>query len=113
MGGGGSNPPARADMPLPANSATILDLLVRDEERSLLPAARLGHPLGAGDATDLYVNPLVEQVFLAAVERQGFVHVHKVEVPRTSIALGDVSTLGRVEISWSEDSAHGVVITLE
>jgi hypothetical protein len=100
-------------MPVPANSATILDVLARDEERSLLPAARLTHPLGAGDATDVYVNPLVEQVFLAAVEREGLVHIHKVEVPRTSIGLGDVSGLGRVEVSWSEDSAHGVVLRLE
>jgi len=100
-------------MPVPADSPVLLDLLTAREERSLLRAARMTHPLAAGDATDLYVNPLVEQVFLGAVEREALAHVHQVEVPRTSPGLGDVSRLGRVEVSWSEQSAHGAVLTVE
>jgi hypothetical protein len=51
--------------------------------------------------------------FLGAVRRGGLVHVHQTQVPRTSIDLGDVSGLGRVEISWSERHAHGAVLVLD
>jgi hypothetical protein len=99
-------------MPVPADSDALLDLLAR-EERSLLRAAPLSHVVAAGDSTDVFANPLCEQVFLSAIRRDGLVHVHEVQVPRTSIDLGDVSRLGRVEISWSERLAHSAVLTLE
>ena len=88
-------------MPVPADSPVLLDLLAAREERSPLRAARTTHPVETGDATDVYVNPLLEQVFLAAVQRDALAHVHQVEVPRTTHKLGDVARLGRVEISWS------------
>ena len=100
-------------MPVSADSATILDLLGTGEERSLLREARLTHPLSAGDTTEVKVNPLVELVFLAAVERDALVHVHMTDVPRTSVDLGDVSRFGRVEIAWSENKGHAAVLTLE
>jgi hypothetical protein len=99
-------------MPVPAENDTMLDLLA-PEERSLLPAAPLSHILAAGESTDIFVNPLCEQVFLTAVRRDALVHVHAVQVPRTSIDLGDVRRLGRVEISWTERLAHGAVLGLE
>jgi hypothetical protein len=98
-------------MPVRADSDTILDLLAR-EERSLLRAARTTRVLDTGETTEVEVNPLVEHVFLAAVEREGFVHVHMTDVPRTSVDLGDVGVFGRVEISWSERIAHAAVLTL-
>lgn len=100
-------------MPAPADNDLLADLLVEREERSLLPAAPLAHVLEAGDATDVFVNPLCEQVFLAAVRRDALVHVHATQVARTSIDLGDVRRLGRVEISWSERHAHGAVLGLD
>src|SRR4051794_31770662 len=99
-------------MPVPADTDRILDLLAR-EERSLLRAAPLSHLLGTGDSTDVFANPLGEQVFLAAVHRAGLVHVHQMQVPRTSVDLGDVGRLGRVELSWSERTAHTAVLTLD
>jgi ATPase family associated with various cellular activities (AAA)/Domain of unknown function (DUF5925) len=99
--------PARADNDL-------LDVLLADgEERSLLRAAPLSHPLPTGDATDVFANPLCEHVFLAAVRREAFVHVHEVQVPRRSIDLGDLARLGRVELSWTERLAHTAVLALE
>ena len=98
-------------MPVPADTDRILDLLAR-EERSLLRAAPLSHVLDTGDSTDVFANPLGEQLFLAEVRRQGLVHVHAVQVPRTTVGLGDVSRLGRVELSWSERTAHTAVLTL-
>ncbi len=98
-------------MPVPADIDRILDLVTR-EERSLLRAAPLSHLLDSGDSTDVFANPLGEQVFLAAVHRAGLVHVHQVQVPRTTVDLGDVARLGRVELSWSERTAHTAVLTL-
>jgi len=99
-------------MPVPADTDAVLDLLAR-EERSLLRAAPITQPLYAGDATDIFANPLCEQVFLGAVRRDGLIHIHSKQVPRTSVDLGDVGRLGRVEISWSERLAHAAVIGLE
>jgi Domain of unknown function (DUF5925)/ATPase family associated with various cellular activities (AAA) len=99
-------------MPVLTDSDLLLDVLAR-EDRSLLRAARTSRVLATGEATDGYVNPLVEQVFLAAVERDGLVHVHQREVPRTSLDLGDLERLGRLEISWSEDGAQGAVLGVE
>jgi hypothetical protein len=73
----------------------------------------LTQPLPSGDSTDIFVNPLCEQVFLGAVRRDGLVHIHSKQVPRTSVDLGDVRRLGRVEVSWSERLAHGAVVGLE
>jgi hypothetical protein len=98
-------------MPVPMDSDVLLDLLAR-EDRSLLRAARTERVLDTGEATDGYVNPLVEHVFLAAVEREGLVHVHKRDVPRTAADLGGLDRLGRIEISWSEDGAHGAVLSV-
>jgi ATPase family associated with various cellular activities (AAA)/Domain of unknown function (DUF5925) len=98
-------------MPVSADT-DVLDLLAR-EERSLLRAAPVSHVLHAGDATDIFANPLCEQVFLSAVRRDALVHVHLVQVPRTTVDLGDVGRLGRVEISWSERVCHGAVVGLE
>jgi hypothetical protein len=99
-------------MPVPTDSDLLLDLLAR-EERSLLRAARTERVLGAGEATDVRVNPLVEQVFLSAVEQEGLSYVHRREVPRTDADLGDLARLGRVEISWSEDGGHGAVLRMD
>src|SRR3954470_10473813 len=99
-------------MPAPADTDRVRDLRAR-EERSLLRAAPLSHLLGTGDSTDVFANPLGEQVFLAAVHRAGLVHVHQMQVPRTSVDLGDVGRLGRVELSWSERTAHTAVLTLD
>jgi hypothetical protein len=89
------------------------DLLADREERSLLRAAAVTHGVPTGDSTDVFANPLCEHVFLATVRRDALVHVHEVQVPRRSIDLGDVSRLGRVELSWSERTAHTAVLTLE
>jgi Domain of unknown function (DUF5925)/ATPase family associated with various cellular activities (AAA) len=89
------------------------DLLADREERSLLRATPATHGLPTGDSTDVFANPLCEQVFLATVRREALVHVHEVQVPRRNIDLGDVSRLGRVELSWSERTAHTAVLTLE
>jgi len=99
-------------MPVPADSPVLLDLLTAREERSLLRAARTTRALDAGSATDVWVSPLCEQVFLSAIERDGLVHVRHVQRPRTRIDLGDLSELGRVEISWRERIAHGAVLSL-
>jgi hypothetical protein len=99
-------------MPTSVDNTLLADLLVGREERSLLRAAGTTRVLDTGETTDRYVNPLVEQVFLAAVERDGLVHVHQREVPRTNVDLGDLGRLGRVEISWSEDDGHGAVLGL-
>jgi hypothetical protein len=96
-------------MPVPADSDALLDGLVR-EDRSLLRAAGLTRVLETGEATDRWVKPMCEHVFLAAVERDGLVHVHKTEVPRAEPCLGDLGGLGRVEISWSDDEAHSAVL---
>src|SRR4051812_28962583 len=98
-------------MPVPTDTL-LLDVAVR-EDRSLLRAAPVAHGLPTGSSTDVYANPLCEHVFLATVRRDGFVHVHAVQVPRRCIDLGDVSRLGRVELSWSERTAHTAVVTLE
>ena len=99
--------PARAD-------TNLLDELLADrEERSLLRAAPIAHVLETGDTTDVFANPLAEQLFLAEVRRAGLVHVHEMQVPRTSVDLGDLSRLGRVELSWSERTAHTAVLRLE
>ena len=100
-------------MPAPADTELLSGLLAEREERSLLRAAGTDRVLSTGQTTEVAVNPLVEQVFLAAVERDGLVHVHMKDVPRTSIDLGDVGRFGRVEISWSESSCHAAVLTLE
>jgi Domain of unknown function (DUF5925)/ATPase family associated with various cellular activities (AAA) len=100
-------------MPMSAENDVLLDILAR-EDGSLLRAARTERVLSTGESTDLYVNPLVEQVFLAAVEREGLVYVRKREVPRSGADLGDLDRLGRVEIAWSEDGAsHGAVLSVE
>jgi hypothetical protein len=99
-------------MPVSTDNDLLRDLLAR-EERSLLPAAGLTQVLKTGDSTDIYVNPLCEQVFLSAVRRDRLVHVHEVQVPRTSLDLGDVRRLGHVEISWSERLGHSVVLALD
>src|SRR4051812_10595499 len=99
-------------MPVPADSDTIFDLIVPDE-RSLLPAAGTTRTLATGETTEVRVNPLVEHVFLAAIEQRCLVHVHMADVPRESVDLGDLTTLGRVEISWSERSAHAAVVRLD
>ena len=96
-------------MPVPADSDTIFDLVVPDE-RPLLPAAGTTRTLESGETTDVRVNPLVEHVFLAAIEQRGLVHVHMTDVPRTDVDLGDLTALGRVEISWSVRSAHAAVV---
>jgi hypothetical protein len=100
-------------MPVSTDSTALLDSLLAREERSLLRATRTTRVLETGESTDVYCNPLAEQVVLAAVEREGLLHIHKREVPRTEVDLGDVDRLGRVEISWSEDSAHAAVLSLE
>ena len=100
-------------MPAPADTDLLHDLLADREERSLLRAANTERVLGAGKSTEVVLNPLVEQVFLAAVERDGLVHVHMADVPRTSTDLGDVGRFGRVEIAWSQTSAHAAVLTLD
>lgn len=99
-------------MPVPADSDTIFDLVVPDE-RPLLPAAGTTRTLESGETTDVRVNPLVEHVFLAAIEQRGLVHVHMTDVPRTDVDLGDLTALGRVEISWSVRSAHAAVVALD
>jgi hypothetical protein len=100
-------------MAAPADTELLRDLLADREERSLLRAARLAHVLGTGNATDVFANPLCEQVFLAAVRRDGLVHVHEVQVPRRTIDLGDLVRLGNVELAWAERLAHTAVLTLE
>jgi ATPase family associated with various cellular activities (AAA) len=100
-------------MTAPADTELPSGLLAEREERSLLRAAGTDRVLSTGQTTEVSVNPLVEQVFLAAVERDALVHVHMTDVPRTSIDLGDVGRFGRVEISWSESSGHAAVLTLE
>ena len=99
-------------MPVPADSDTIFDLVVPDE-RPLLPAAGTTRTLESGETTDVRVNPLVEHVFLAAIEQRGLVHVHMTDVPRMDVDLGDLTALGRVEISWSVRSAHAAVVALD
>lgn len=100
-------------MPARADTALLDDLLADREERSLLRAAPLAHAIPTGDATDVFANPLCEQVFLAAVHRDALLHIHAMQVPRQTIDLGDVGRLGRVELSWSERLAHTAVVTLE
>jgi hypothetical protein len=100
-------------MPAAADTNLLTDLLADREERSLLRAAPVAHAVPTGDSTDVYANPLCEHVFLATVRREALVHVHEVQVPRRCIDLGDVSRLGRVELSWSERLAHTAVLTLE
>jgi ATPase family associated with various cellular activities (AAA)/Domain of unknown function (DUF5925) len=100
-------------MPTSVDTDVLSALLADREERSLLRAARTHHVLSTGETTEVAINPLVEQVFLTAVERDGLVHVHMTDVPRTSIDLGDVGRFGRVEISWTASSAHAAVLTLE
>ena len=97
---------------MPADTDAVLDLLAR-EERSLLRAAPLTQSLPSGDSTDIFVNPLCEQVFLGAVRRDGLIRIHAKQVARTSIDLGELARLGRVEISWSERLAHAAVLGLE
>jgi hypothetical protein len=99
-------------MSAPADTDAVLDLLAR-EERSLLRAAPLTQSLPSGDSTDIFVNPLCEQVFLGAVRRDGLIRIHAKQVARTSIDLGDLARLGRVEISWCERLAHAAVLGLE
>jgi ATPase family associated with various cellular activities (AAA) len=99
-------------MPVPTDSTLPLDLLTR-EERSLLPAAQTTRLLAAGEATEVAVNPLVEHVFLAAVERGGLVYVHATDTPRSGIELGDLARFGTVEIAWSQSDAQAGVVTLE
>ena len=100
-------------MPAPADTDLLRHLLADREERSLLPAAPVTHPVPVGHSTDVFANPLCEHVFLAAVRRDGFVHVCAVEVPRERIDLGDLAPLGRVEVSWVEPHGHTAVLTLE
>jgi hypothetical protein len=97
-------------MPTSVDTDVLTALLADREERSLLRAVRTTRVLHPGATTEVDVNPLVEQVFLAAVEREGLVHVHMRDVPRTSVDLGDVGVHGRVEISWSETDAHAAVL---
>jgi hypothetical protein len=99
-------------MPVPADTDLLRDLLAR-EERSLLRAAATTRVLETGETVEVDVNPLVEHVFLAAIERGGLVHVHMRDVPRTGTDLGDVGLFGRVEIAWSERRAHAAVVTLD
>jgi len=99
-------------MPVPTDSTLPLDLLTR-EERSLLPTAQSTRLRGAGATTDVHIHPLVQHVFLAAVERGGLVYVHVTETPRTTADLGDLARFGNVEIAWSHSGAHAGVVTLE
>jgi hypothetical protein len=99
-------------MPVPADTDLLRDLLAR-EERSLLRAAGTTRVLDTGETVEVDVNPLVEHVFLAAIERDGLLYVHMRDVPRTSVDLGDVGLFGRVEIAWSERRAHAAVLTLD
>src|SRR3954469_5338112 len=112
-GGGGSTPPARAAMPASADTDMLSALLADREERSLLRGAPVSQPLHTGDSTDVFANPLCEHVFLATVRRDALAHVHGIQVPRRAIDLGDLERLGRVELSWSERTAHTAVLTLE
>jgi len=99
-------------MPASADTTMLTDLLVRDE-RSLLRAAQTTRFLDAGATTEVKLNPLVEHVFLATIEREGLVHVHMADVSRTEVDLGDVSRFGHVEIAWSENKAHAAVLRLD
>ena len=100
-------------MPTSVDTDVLSALLADREERSLLRAAPLAQAVPSGDSTDVFANPLCEHVFLAAVRREGLLHVHEVQVPRQSIDLGDVGRLGRVQLSWSERTAHTAVLTLD
>jgi hypothetical protein len=96
-----------------ADNDLLRALLADREERSALRAAPVTHPLDTGGSTSVFAHPLCEHVFLAAVRREGFVHVHAVQVPRRNTDLGDLAQLGRVELSWSQRAAHTAVLTLE
>jgi len=100
-------------MPASADTDMLSALLADREERSLLRGAPVSQPLHTGDSTDVFANPLCEHVFLATVRRDALAHVHGIQVPRRAIDLGDLERLGRVELSWSERTAHTAVVTLE
>jgi hypothetical protein len=101
-------------MPASADTPVLLpDLLADREERSLLRAAHTTRFLDTGDTTEVKLNPLVEHVFLATIEREGLIYIHMADVPRTTVDLGDVSRFGRVEIVWSENKAHAAVLRLD
>jgi hypothetical protein len=100
-------------MPVPADTETLVDLLLMRQERSLLPAAAITRVLDTGGASKLWVQPLVEHVFNAAIEREGLVHLQSVEVPREHDVISDIAELGHVEISWRIPDGHDAVVALE
>ena len=99
-------------MPVSVDSDVLVDLLTR-EDRSLLPAAGVTRMLDTGGASNLWVKPLVEHVFNAAIERRGLVHLQSREVPREHDVIEDPSALGRVEISWRIGDGHDAVVSLD
>jgi hypothetical protein len=94
------------------DSDVLVDLLSR-EERSLLRAAGITRTLDTGGASNLWVKPLVEHVFNAAIEREALVHLQSAEVPREHDVIEDPAALGRVEISWRIGDGHDAVVSLE
>jgi hypothetical protein len=100
-------------MPTPVDTTMLTDLLADREERSLLRAAQTTRLLDTGGTTEVKLNPLVEHVFLATIEREGLRYIHMADVPRTTVDLGDVGRFGRVEIVWSENKGHAAVLRLD
>jgi hypothetical protein len=52
-------------------------------------------------------------LFLYEVERRGLRWVERTEVPRADVALGDIESIGRVELSWRGTASHDAFLSLD
>jgi hypothetical protein len=79
---------------------------------SLLRAAGTIRVLDGGDAAYRGANALCAHVFLAAIERDGLVHVESKVVPRRAKRFRDLEALGGVALSWRVKAGHDAVLDL-
>ena len=79
---------------------------------SLLRTAGTIRVLESGDAAYRSANALCGHVFLAAIERDGLVHVESKVVPRKAKRFRDLEALGSVALSWRVKTGHDAVLDL-
>ena len=81
-----------------------------ERRRFVVPATSAGLTIFPDRVSSHGVVPPCAAAFLAAAERDGLNHVRVTEVPRATIALGDVE---RVVLSWRGDDYHDALLALD